>query len=433
MKKARLHVKFGDFVLAREATGNIQDTDRQNAVMVARKQAEALYEELKESYTSKRWAEVSEKGEKLIDNHTPYFVEVHDMRIRALLSLGRTEQAIKVAYDKAQKETDRSKTHLLLGKLHLSAGNVLNGGTHIKECRRLDSDNLQCVALHKAIKNFESTLQEAEKDMLLQEAIDALEQLEKLMDAVPETEQYYDSDFPRLFHGFRPAVARLYCLKRARKKQLAEAEKVCEEAKKLNPSGHDELLIALGEMYLSLGQYDDAIRSFQEAYKINPGNPNVRELVEKAKRVKKEKWATRHYDTLGVSKDATQEEIKKAHTKLIRLHHPDKVGNDEAARKEADRMTKEINAAYEVLSDKKKREMYDQGFDPDDPQAAAHGGFGGGFNPFAGGFGGFHSGGGGGHHFVFNMEDLFRGTGGSGRKGKKRDRRGGFDFFRDDL
>lgn len=424
-------MKFGDFALAQETAQKIQDKDRLNAVMMACEQAEKLYGELKKLYDSKHWSEVNEKGKKLIEDHTSYFVEVYDMRIRALLALGRTEQAIKVAYDKAQKETDRSKTHLLLGKLHLSVGNVVNGANHIKECRRLDSENRQCVALHKAIKNFESTLQEAEKKMLLQEAIDALGQLEKSMEAVPETEVYYDSDFPRLFHGFKPAVTRLYCLKRARKRHLAEAEKACEEAKKLNPNGHDELLIALGEMYLSLGQYDDAVRSFQEAYKINPGHPNVRELVEKAKKMKREKWATRHYDTLGVSKDATHEEIKKAHTKLIRLHHPDKAGNDEGARKEADRMTKEINAAYEVLSDKKKREMYDQGFDPDDPQAAAHGGFGGGFNPFGGGSGGFH--GGGGHQFVFNMEDLFRGAGGGGRKGKKRDRRGGFDFFRDDL
>jgi curved DNA-binding protein len=59
-----------------------------------------------------------------------------------------------------------------------------------------------------------------------------------------------------------------------------------------------------------------------------------------------------YYKTLGVSRNATDEEIKKAYRKLARKHHPD-AGGDEAK-------FKEINEAYEVLSDKKKRQVYDQ-------------------------------------------------------------------------
>lgn len=59
-----------------------------------------------------------------------------------------------------------------------------------------------------------------------------------------------------------------------------------------------------------------------------------------------------YYKTLGVPRNATEEEIKKAFRKLARQHHPD-AGGDEAK-------FKEINEAYEVLSDKKKRNLYDQ-------------------------------------------------------------------------
>ncbi len=59
-----------------------------------------------------------------------------------------------------------------------------------------------------------------------------------------------------------------------------------------------------------------------------------------------------YYKTLGVSKDATADEIKKAFRKLARTHHPD-AGGDEAK-------FKEINEAYEVLSDEEKRALYDQ-------------------------------------------------------------------------
>lgn len=61
------------------------------------------------------------------------------------------------------------------------------------------------------------------------------------------------------------------------------------------------------------------------------------------------------YQTLEVSENATQDEIKKAYRKLARKYHPD-VNKD----KEAEEKFKEINAAYEILSDSKKRAQYDQ-------------------------------------------------------------------------
>ena len=63
-----------------------------------------------------------------------------------------------------------------------------------------------------------------------------------------------------------------------------------------------------------------------------------------------------YYDTLGVKKDASQEDIKKAYRKLARKYHPDLNPGD----KSAEHKFKEINEAYEVLGDPKKRTEYDQ-------------------------------------------------------------------------
>lgn len=60
-----------------------------------------------------------------------------------------------------------------------------------------------------------------------------------------------------------------------------------------------------------------------------------------------------YYDTLGVSKDASQEEIKRAYRKLAHKYHPDKGGGDEE-------MFKNINEAYQVLGNEGKRRQYDQ-------------------------------------------------------------------------
>jgi molecular chaperone DnaJ len=82
-----------------------------------------------------------------------------------------------------------------------------------------------------------------------------------------------------------------------------------------------------------------------------------------------------YYEVLGVSKDASADEIKKAFRKLAVKYHPDKDGGDEAK-------FKEVNEAYEVLKDQQKRQRYDQFGHAGVGGASGGGGYGG--NPFEG-------------------------------------------------
>src|SRR4030043_206845 len=63
-----------------------------------------------------------------------------------------------------------------------------------------------------------------------------------------------------------------------------------------------------------------------------------------------------YYNILGVKRGASEQEIKRAYRRLARKHHPDVNPGDKAA----EARFKEINAAYEVLSDKEKRQKYDK-------------------------------------------------------------------------
>lgn len=173
-----------------------------------------------------------------------------------------------------------------------------------------------------------------------------------------------------------------------------------------------------------------------------------------------------YYEVLGVNKSATDAEIKKAYRRLAKKYHPD-MNKDNP---KAEELFKEVTEAYEVLSDKEKRKLYDQfghaAFDEGAGQGGAYGAGGQGFGSGAGGFGGFGgqgfrggfsggggfgnsgfggfgsgnfgSGGGGSFHFNGNsgdgyqeyyytgdnLDDIFDGFFGGSRKGRSRSKDG---------
>ena len=130
-----------------------------------------------------------------------------------------------------------------------------------------------------------------------------------------------------------------------------------------------------------------------------------------------------YYEVLGVSKNASDDEIKKAYRKLAIKYHPDKNPGD----KEAEAKFKEISEAHEVLSDKQKRARYDQ-FGHAGVGGAGFGGAGGGAGgPFGGGFNyngqtfNFDFGGGG-------LDDILGSLFGFGSAGGSRRPRRGADY-----
>ncbi|MFB2539667.1 molecular chaperone DnaJ [Acinetobacter sp. c3-l95] len=117
-----------------------------------------------------------------------------------------------------------------------------------------------------------------------------------------------------------------------------------------------------------------------------------------------------YYEVLGVSKTASDEEIKKAYRKMAMKYHPDRNPDN----LEAEEKFKEAAEAYEVLSDSEKRSMYDRM-----GHNAFEGGFGGGGGGGFGGAGGFSA-----EDIFSQFGDIFGGAFGGGGRGQQRQRQG---------
>ncbi|QIW96143.1 hypothetical protein AMS68_001661 [Peltaster fructicola] len=153
---------------------------------------------------------------------------------------------------------------------------------------------------------------------------------------------------------------------------------------------------ALGES----GDWDEAVRAYKAIQEQSPSDPGIAKEVRNAELELKKSKRKDYYKILGVSKDATETEIKKAYRKLAVIHHPDKNPGDPQAE---DRF-KEIQEAHETLVDPQKRERYDSGVDLMEPGE----GFGGGFPGGMGGMGGVQID----PEMLFNMMGGGRGGGG---------------------
>lgn len=198
----------------------------------------------------------------------------------------------------------------------------------------------------------------------------------------------------------------------------------CTDALALHPDSLPGLLHKATTL-LSADDFEGAIRTLDAAQTAHPSaQPRISPVMQNAQTLLKRSRTKDYYATLGVPRDASPKDIKRAWIAATKANHPDKAASPDA-RPAAEKKMAVINEAYEVLSDPELRERFDRGEDPNDPQAGRGGG-----NPFQQGggfpFGGPPGGGGGGQQFFFKQGGP--GGGGGGGGGMPNFGQGGFKF-----
>ncbi|KAF2668293.1 TPR-like protein [Microthyrium microscopicum] len=324
------------------------------------------------------------------------------MRGEAYLKMGNVNslgEAQNVAMSLLRNNNQDPEALVLRGRVLYGQGENDKAILHFRQALSCDPDYREAVRYLRMVQKL---------DKLKAEGNDFFKR-GRYQEAVDFYSQALDVDSTNKPTNAKILQNRAMCYTKLNQAKSAIAD--CEKALELDPS-YTKARKTLAKAYGESGDWESAVREYKSVQENNPSEPGIQRDIRNAELEMKKALRKDYYKILGVTKDASSSEIKKGYHKCSLQHHPDKNPDDENA---AERF-KDVNEAYETLSDPQKRARYDSGEDLIDPSEMFGGGGGFGGHPGhmnidpsvlfnmmgggggGGGFGGF-GGGGGGHSF----------------------------------
>lgn len=140
-------------------------------------------------------------------------------------------------------------------------------------------------------------------------------------------------------------------------KEMKSALESMRQATDLDPTNAKNFY-KRGKLEKDLKDWESALSSMRKAKCLDNSltiDADIKQISDELKKQNDKNY----YETMGLSKQATPEEIKKAYKELVRKYHPDRHSGNKEEQDKAEKIFKEVNEANEVLSDPKKRQQYD--------------------------------------------------------------------------
>ncbi|KAF9273096.1 hypothetical protein BGZ88_004103 [Linnemannia elongata] len=318
---------------------------------------------------------------------SPLFVPFRLQRAECHLARGEVEEAVndlnRATHNAA---TNPQLMHRLSTMSYYSLYMPEQALAQIKQCISFDPESKLCKALFRKLKTTEKEIAKLNSDLehnrwagVINKSVGGEKSLVRNIEAettAMETENKAVGKMPkRLLLKIYSAACKAY----TENKDTTNALKWCSSTLSLDESNVDGL-VGRGMAHMLNDDFEEAIRDFTKAQELAGGQDReIHEKLSKAQRLLKQSQQKDYYKILGVSRSATPREIKKAFRKQALLWHPDTY-RGELSPDQVEKKMAGLNEAYEVLSDPELRARFDNGDDPNDPQAQQ--------NPFGQGFGG---------------------------------------------
>ena len=380
-------------------------------------------QKMREKINEQKFDEAEEICKKLIEKVSD-FSDLKKNYIKILIENVKLKDAlayINKAINFEDKMKDPEFDYLIALTLYFEGENE-KAKKQINLMKQKNNFNEQTEQLLKKVNEIEGIKNKANEIFKQKKYEEAIEEYTKILEFDPQNKKFNSLILAN----------RALCYQKLKKN--TEALRDSNQSVKLNPY-YARGYVKRGNVYMELKMFDDARADFQKAKELDPSVSGIEGYLNDAKNQQEKARKRDYYAILGIDRNANEHDIKRAYKKMAMKYHPDRNAESEETKKMAEKKFIDVNDAYSVLSDPKKKSMYDQGIDPLNPEEASSGGmhFGGDASDILKMFFG------GGSPFSFSTGGSGFGDGGSfrtftfgGPGGRTRSSRGGdsgFSFF----
>ncbi|XP_076481820.1 tetratricopeptide repeat protein 2 isoform X1 [Bombus vancouverensis nearcticus] len=352
---------LGDIVQAETTLSKLLEIDPENiGITTEKKDLEYVKKFLKDAdaaYNAKDYRKVVYCMDRCCDvsNRCTRFKLT---KAECLVFLGRYQEAQEIANDILHLDKQNADAIYVRAMCLYFQDNIDRAFAHFQQVLRLAPDHAKALEIYKRAKNLKKKKEEGNAAYEMEQYLKAYQLYTEALTIDPQ-----NIVTNAKLHFNKATVA-------AKLNRLNESVTECTEALKLDEK-YLKALLRRAASYMELKEYEKAVRDLEKVYKMDKSSDNKRLLMEAKLALKKSKRKD-YYKILGIDKNASTDDIKKAYRKRAMVHHPDRHPNaTEGEKKEQEKKFKEVGEAYGILSDPKKRSRYDSGHDIDD----AEGGF----------------------------------------------------------
>lgn len=357
-------IALGDVMTAEHAIRNIKQLDPNTTAIANEIKA---FEKLKlfeiesaKAYESKDYRKVVYCMDRCLDN-APTCTNYKIQKAECLVFLGRLQEAQELANTTLHLDKGNADAIYVRGMCLYYEDNIDSASNHFMQVLRLAPDHKKAMNIFKKAKLLKKKKDEGNevfKSGKLQEAY-------KIYTEALTVDPLNKKINAKLYLNRAIVLSRL--------NKLREAVSDCTTALSFEET-YLKALLRRAKCYNDLGEYEECVKDYEKAYNMEKTKEN-KKLLQDAKIALKRSKRLDYYKILGIGRNATDDEIKKAYRKRALVHHPDRHASaSDAEKKEQEKKFKVLGEAYGVLSDPKKKARYDSGQDMDEFDAGYQGG-----------------------------------------------------------
>nr|XP_026487450.1 dnaJ homolog subfamily C member 7 [Vanessa tameamea] len=350
IRMAKCCIALGDLSRAEQAVNRASElggVDCASSERKAIKSLQRLHEDAQRAMEAGDYRRVVFCMDRCLE-YSPSSSKAKLLKAECLAMIGRCQEAQEIANDSLRFDSFNTEAIFVRGLCLYFEDKDDQAFKHFQQVLRLAPDHKKAMEAYKKAKLLKQKKEEGNEAFKMGRWQQALNLYNEAL---------------TIDKNNRKVNAKLYFNKAtvcSKLNQIKEAAEACTAALELDDT-YVKALLRRAKCYMELEQYENAVKDYENLYKIDRSKEN-KQLLHEAKLAVRKSKRKDYYKILGVEKTASEDDIKKAYRKRALVHHPDRhAGAPDNERKEQERRFKEVGEAYEVLSDPKKRARYDHG------------------------------------------------------------------------